>query len=67
MHIHVDSKLHTHTNIHTHTCTAGRAFLHKVSQLAVTDERALCVLTITMQTDVGVQVALVDILRIKHA
>lgn len=63
MYVHVCIKLH----MFTHTCTASGAFLHKVSQLAMTDERALGVFTVAVQTDVGVQVTLVDILRVKHA
>lgn len=42
-------------------CAACGSLLDKVSQLTVTDERAFGVLTVTMETDVWVQVTLVHI------
>lgn len=43
------------------TCAARRSLLDKVSHLTVTDEGAFGVLTVTMETDVWVQIALVHV------
>lgn len=43
------------------TCAAGRSLAHRVSQVAVTDEGSLSVLTVPTQADVWVQLTLVNI------
>lgn len=43
------------------TCAAGAALADRVSQVTVTDEGALGVLTVPAQTDVWVQLALVHV------
>lgn len=43
------------------TCAASGPLLDKVSQLTVADEGAFGVLTVTVETDVWVQVTLVHI------
>lgn len=47
-------------------CAACRALLDEVSQLTVTDEGALGVLTVAMETDVRVQITLVHINASPH-
>lgn len=42
-------------------CAARGTLFDEVSQLTVADERALGVLTVTMETDVRVQVTLIHI------
>lgn len=45
------------------TCAAGAALADRISQVTVTDEGALGVLTVPAQTDVWVQLALVHVCR----
>lgn len=47
-------------------CAACCSFAHRVSQLAVTDEGSLCVLTLPAKTDVRVQLALIHIQASLH-